>query len=152
MFNGYTVSLQECTVIYINIIIYISCIVHNIYAKYTATQMLYMIKFDSPLFILFCLDPHPSGTPNIFGQAVQVPTPSIIPTRPTRTTRTCSSLGCSQSCVLLSGVPTCVCRSGFQINRNGRTCDGKFISGQRRTQVLTSELSLRHGKEEVTQF
>ncbi|CAB3997033.1 fibulin-1 isoform X1, partial [Paramuricea clavata] len=68
-------------------------------------------------------DPHPSGTPNIFGQAVQVPTPSIIPTRPTRTTRTCSNLRCSQSCVLLSGVPTCVCRSGFQINRNGRTCD-----------------------------
>ena len=61
-------------------------------------------------------DPHPSGIPNIFG-------PIQSTAAPTTLRRTCSSLGCSQSCVILRGVPTCVCRSGFEINRNGRSCD-----------------------------
>ena len=61
-------------------------------------------------------DPHPSGIPDIFGPMQSTVAPTIL-------RRTCSSLGCSQSCVILRGVPTCVCRSGFEINRNGLTCD-----------------------------
>ncbi|XP_028404100.1 fibrillin-1-like [Dendronephthya gigantea] len=58
-------------------------------------------------------DPHPSGFPTgVFGPVVATTAP-----------RTCSNLGCSQSCVLLSGVPTCVCRNGFELNVNGRTCN-----------------------------
>ena len=71
----------------------------------------------------YCLDPHPSGLPDIFGTR----SPTTSTPLPTILRRTCSSLGCSQSCIILSGVPTCVCRSGFEINRNGRTCNGKHF-------------------------
>ena len=71
----------------------------------------------------YCLDPHPSGLPDIFGTR----SPTTSTPLPTILRRTCSSLGCSQSCIILSGVPACVCRSGFEINRNGRTCNGKHF-------------------------
>ena len=88
---------------------------------------------------LFCLDPHPSGTPNIFGNIDPTISTSII-TLALTSSRTCSSLRCLHSCVLLRGVPTCVCRSGFQINRNGRTCNGMYnlCAVQTMTKVLVS--------------
>ncbi|XP_046852465.1 fibulin-1-like isoform X2 [Xenia sp. Carnegie-2017] len=59
-------------------------------------------------------EPHPTGTPKVFGVSLQ----EDGPTSP----QSCSTLRCSQSCQVLRGIATCVCRNGFRLGEDGRTC------------------------------
>lgn len=64
-------------------------------------------------------EPHPTGTPKVFGVSLQ----EDGPTSP----QSCPTLRCSQSCQVLRGIATCVCRNGFRLGQDGRTCEGKSV-------------------------
>ena len=36
----------------------------------------------------------------------------------------CARLGCNQSCIVYNGNATCLCRAGYSLSQDGRTCEG----------------------------